>query len=72
MLYIDNQSALYLIKNGIVNKRSKHIDVKFQYIHGLVKLIEVKYCPTAEQLADILIKPLDHVKFEELKAHTVN
>ena len=59
-----------------MNKRSKHIEVKFHYIHGLVKekLIEVKYYPTAEQmqLADILTKPLHHVKFEELKAHIVN
>lgn len=72
-LCIDNQNALYLIKNGIVNKRSKHIEVKFHYIHSLVteKLIEVKYSPTTEQLADILTKPLDHVKFKELKAHTV-
>jgi len=45
-LNIDNQSAISLIKNGIVNKRSKHIDVKFRFIHKLVKdrIIRLKYC----------------------------
>jgi len=36
-LNIDNQSAISLIKNGIVNKRSKHIDVKFRFIQELIK-----------------------------------
>lgn len=58
-LNIDNQSAIMLIKNGIVNKRSKHIDVKFRFIHELAKdgIISLKYCPTAEQIADIMTKP---------------
>lgn len=60
-LNIDNQSAITLIKNGIVNKRSKYIDVKFRFIHDLVKnnIISLKYCPTTEQIADILTKPLN-------------
>ena len=35
-------------------------------------MINVKYCPITQQLADILTKPLDYVKFKELKAHIVN
>jgi len=31
-LNMDSQSAIMLIKNGVVNKRSKHIEVKFRYI----------------------------------------
>ena len=44
------------------------------YIYSLVKnkMINVKYCPTTEQLADVLTKLLDYVKFKELKAHIVN
>jgi len=36
-LNIDNQSTMSLISNGIINKRSKHIDVKYRFIHDLVK-----------------------------------
>jgi len=68
-LNMDSQSAMMLIKNGIINKRSKHIEVKFYYIHDLVKkgTIVLKYCPTTEMLADILTKPLNTLKFKNLK-----
>lgn len=68
-LNVDNQSAIALIKNGILNKRSKHIDVKFRFIHELVRenIIKIKYCPTNEQLADIFTKPLNTVKFVKFK-----
>jgi len=36
-LNMDSQSAMMLIINGIINKKSKHIEVKFHYIHDLVK-----------------------------------
>lgn len=66
-LNIDNQSAIALIKNGIINKRSKHIDVRFRYIHELVRdgVVKIKYCPTNKQLADIFTKPLNIVKFNK-------
>lgn len=66
-LNIDNQSAIALIKHGVLNKRSKHIDVKFRFIHELVtdNVVKLKYCPTGEQLADIFTKPLNSVKFKD-------
>lgn len=30
-LKVDNQSAIKLIKNGVINRRSKHIDVKYHF-----------------------------------------
>ncbi|KAJ8892850.1 hypothetical protein PR048_005431, partial [Dryococelus australis] len=33
-LHVDNQTALSLMKNGLLIRRSKHIDVQFHYIHG--------------------------------------
>jgi len=64
-LNIDNQGTISLIKNGIINTRSKHIDVKFRFIHELVKdrIIRLKYCSTYEQIADILTKPLAATNF---------
>lgn len=68
-LNIDNQSAIALIKNGIVNKRSKHIDVKFRFLHELIKDgdVKMKYCSTNKQLDEIFTKPLSRVKFNKFK-----
>lgn len=53
---VDNQSAIWLMKKGIMNKRSKHIDVKYYYLKEKIdeNQIKVKYCPTGSQIADIL------------------
>ena len=73
-LNIDNQSAIALIKNRILNKRSKHIDVKFRFVHELVRdeVIKLKYCPTNDQLADIFTKPLNSVKFLKFREQLLN
>lgn len=68
-LYIDNQSAISLAKTGVLNKRSKHIDVRYKFIHERVISgdVNVMYCPTEKQIADILTKPLNFVKFKKLR-----
>ena len=35
-LYMDSQSTIMIIKNR-VNRRSKRIEIKFRYIHELIK-----------------------------------
>lgn len=66
VLNIDNQSSIKLIKTGSFNKRSKHIDVRYHFIHeNYVKgNFSVEYCPTDQQVADILTKPLSKIKFQ--------
>jgi len=66
---IDNQSTLQIIKNGTGNKRSKHIDVRYHYLNEkyVEGMIELKYCPTEEQIADVFTKPLNRVKFEKFR-----
>lgn len=68
-LYMDNQSAIRLIKNPEFHKRSKHIDVRFHFIREKYeeKLFELNYVPSAEQTADILTKPLAKDIFEYLR-----
>uniref|UniRef100_A0A0A9YMV4 Retrovirus-related Pol polyprotein from transposon TNT 1-94 n=1 Tax=Lygus hesperus TaxID=30085 RepID=A0A0A9YMV4_LYGHE len=67
-LNIDNKSAIDLIKNGIINRRSKHIDVRFHFIKETVERgLKIKYCPTENQKADIFTKPLNVQKFEKFK-----
>lgn len=69
-LKIDNQSAITLMKTGQFSKRSKHIDVRYHFIHEKINegLLNVQYCPTDKQLADIFTKALGKIKFEKLKA----
>lgn len=69
VLRVDNKSAMELAKNGVVNKRSKHIDVRYHFIHEKIanKTIVIEYCNTNDQIADILTKPLDSVKFTRFR-----
>lgn len=66
ILHVDNQSSMQLIKTGSFNKRSKHIDVRYHHIYEkyVEGQIDVAYCPSEIQLADIMTKPLNKVKFQ--------
>ncbi|CAK9799227.1 Copia protein [Anthophora plagiata] len=66
-LTIDNQGAIELIKNGVENKRSKHIDLRYRFIIDKYRqgIIELSYCPTDVQVADIFTKPLGNTKFNK-------
>lgn len=66
---VDNQSAIKLIKTGIFNRRSKHIDVRFHFISEKIKenSINVVYCSTGDQIADIFTKPLGAIKFKRFR-----
>lgn len=68
-LGVDNQSAISLIKNGQFNKRSKHIDVRYHFINERVSegVVNLNYCKTGDQIADIFTKPLNVTKFEKFK-----
>ena len=49
--------------------RSKHIDVRFHFLRDLTKdgSVELVYCDTQEQLADIMTKPLKLNTFVKLR-----
>lgn len=73
-MLIDNTSAINLIKTGQMNRRSKHIKVRYYYISEEYdnKLFSIVHCPTGDQLADIFTKPLQAVKFEKFKNALTN
>lgn len=50
--------------------RTKHIDIGHHFIRELVEDNEIRmeYVPTEQQFADILKKPLDARKFQQLRA----
>ena len=55
-----------MIENLVFHDKSKHIEVRYQYIQDMVHkgVVNIKYVPIEEQVADVLTKPLSHVKFE--------
>ncbi|KAF2353132.1 Reverse transcriptase RNA-dependent DNA polymerase, partial [Trinorchestia longiramus] len=66
----DNQSAICLAQNPKYHGRSKHIDIKFNYVRDLVrnKEIDLVYCPSNDMLADIFTKGLSAEKFSRLRS----
>jgi Reverse transcriptase (RNA-dependent DNA polymerase) len=63
-LYSDNQSAIALSKDHQYHARTKHIDIRFHYIHWIIDEGKLKlvYCPTEDMVADTLTKPLPSAK----------
>jgi Reverse transcriptase (RNA-dependent DNA polymerase) len=68
LIYGDNQSAQELSKNDIKSERTKHIDIKYHYIHDEVKSgrVRLQWIPTTQQLADVLTKALNGPQHAEL------
>ena len=58
-IYYDNNSTIKLSKNLVMHERSKHIAIRYHFLRDLPKNrdVELKYCSTREQLADIMTKP---------------
>jgi len=68
-LMVDNQPAIALAKNPVLHDRSKHIDVKFHFLRDCVDggRSSLEFVEIDRQLADVLTKPLDRLRFTELK-----
>ena len=64
-MYKDNEGANTLAGNPRGSYRSKHIDVRFHFLRGLVRLgqVTIHSVFSAEQHADILTKPLRREAF---------
>jgi hypothetical protein len=64
MIYCDNQSCVKLSENPVFHDRSKHIEIKYYFLHDRVQRGEVvlQYISTDEQITDILVKPLSKMK----------
>jgi len=61
----DSISAIYLVKNQIYHARMKNIDVRFHFVQEILEKgdIELQKIHTKENLADILTKVAQGVKF---------
>ena len=68
LIYYDNSSTIKLSKNPILHGQSKHIDVKYHFLRDLTNdgVINLVYCRSEDQIADILTKPIKFLAFQKL------
>eukprot|EP00253_Pinus_taeda_P035633 PITA_35633 len=67
-LWCDNQSAIQLCKDPVQHQCRKHIELHIHFIKNLIHdhVLEVQYCSTDDQVADIFTKALTEAKFTKL------
>ena len=60
-IYMDSQSAIAVIKNPALYRRSKHIELRHCHIKEAYQKgkVNIEFVPTTEQRADGLTKPLN-------------
>jgi hypothetical protein len=68
VLYVDNAIAIILTKNLEYHKRSKHIEVRHFYVRERYHNddIGLEHVDGRKQLANLLTKSIEHVRFEVL------
>eukprot|EP00253_Pinus_taeda_P023820 PITA_23820 len=68
-LWCDNQSAIQLCKDPVQHQCNKHIELHMHFIRKLIHdhVLEVQYCSTDDQVADIFTKALTEAKFTKLR-----
>ncbi|KAI5312300.1 hypothetical protein L3X38_041473 [Prunus dulcis] len=66
----DNTSAIAMAKNPVHHQKTRHISRKFHFIREAIqaKEIELIYCKTEDQIADILTKALPKDRFVSLRS----
>jgi hypothetical protein len=70
IIYEDNQGTIALSENPMLQKRTKHVDIRYHFVREKVLSGEIKlvYIPTQDQVADILTKPLQKQRIIELRS----
>ncbi|KAI5398187.1 hypothetical protein KIW84_063829 [Lathyrus oleraceus] len=65
-LFVYSQTAIHLGKNLTFHNRSKHFDVRYHWIHGVLdaKLLELAKFHTGDNGYDMMTKALPRGEFE--------
>ncbi|GJW13157.1 ribonuclease H-like domain-containing protein [Tanacetum coccineum] len=71
LVYCDNVSAVYLSSNHVQHQRTKHIEIDIHFVRDLVSAghIRVLHVPSRYKYADIFIKGLPTVLFDEFRSN---
>ena len=66
---MDNQAAISIANDPVFHGKTKHFKIKFYFLREVQKEGEVQliYCKTENQSADILTKALPKARFEFLR-----
>jgi hypothetical protein len=72
----DNTSAILLETNGRKSstKRTRHMNIRYFYIkdHVDANIVRIEYCNTDDMLGDFFTKPLQGMKFKQMRDHIMN
>lgn len=68
-LFCDNKLAIAIAKNSVFHNIIRHIAMKYHFIREAIdnEEIQLKYCKSKEQVANILAKALPKEKFLQLR-----
>ena len=69
VIYEDNQPCLHIAHNPVTSGRTKHVNLRYHWIRQHIKsgAIDVKWCATAEMLADLFTKILPKAQTIKLR-----
>eukprot|EP00253_Pinus_taeda_P021536 PITA_21536 len=69
VIWCDNQSTLKFCRDPVQRQQTKHIEIHMHYIRDLVhdRVIDLQFCPLAEQTVDIFTKTFTEQKFFSLR-----
>jgi hypothetical protein len=73
-IYQDNTAVADILKKGpSAQLKTRHLSIRHFFVADKIKLKEViiKYCPTADMIADMLTKPLVGEQFAKLRNYVV-
>ena len=70
-LWCDNLGATYLSANPVFHTRTKHIEIDFHFVRERVaqKLLDIRYIPIGDQVADGFPKPLQVGELRALRSN---
>jgi hypothetical protein len=67
-LLCDNESAICMADNPVEHSRTKHIDIRYNFLRSPTKGdIKIAYVNTHNPLTDLFTKPLDEKTFSKLR-----
>ena len=68
VIWCDNQSTLKFYRDPVQRQWTKHIEIHMHYIWDLVHegIINLQFCPSAEQTTNIFTKTFTEQKFYSL------
>jgi histone deacetylase 1/2 len=69
LVFCDNVSAIYMTRNPVHHKRTKHIELDIHFFREKVAIgaVRVTHIPTTQQLADVFTKALPTALFKEFR-----